>query len=85
MSRLLRVFGLEKPLRDRLDAGMPTLSTCAGLILMSSDAALGTPLVAGSLCFGNQALNRYLGVSGGFGGGLLMDRELFGLNFPDSF
>jgi 5'-phosphate synthase pdxT subunit len=41
MSRLLRVFGLEKPLRERLDAGMPTLSTCAGLILMSSEVLDG--------------------------------------------
>ena len=35
MSRLLQVFGLEAPLKERLAAGMPTLSTCAGLILMS--------------------------------------------------
>ena len=35
MSRLLRVFGLEPALRDRLDAGMPCLATCAGLILLS--------------------------------------------------
>ena len=35
MSRLLRVFGLEAPLRRRLDDGMPTLSTCAGLILLA--------------------------------------------------
>ena len=41
MSRLLRVFGLEQPLRERLDAGMPTLSTCAGLILMSSEVLDG--------------------------------------------
>ena len=35
MSRLLQVFDLEMPLRERLAGGMPTLSTCAGLILMS--------------------------------------------------
>lgn len=35
MSRLIRVFGLEEPLRRRLDEGMPTLSTCAGTILLS--------------------------------------------------
>jgi 5'-phosphate synthase pdxT subunit len=34
-GRLLRVFGLLEPLRRRLNAGMPTLSTCAGLILLS--------------------------------------------------
>lgn len=43
MSRLLQVFGLEMPLRDRLAAGMPTLSTCAGLILMSREVLDGRP------------------------------------------
>ncbi len=37
MSRLIQVFGLEAPLRERLAHGMPTLSTCAGLILLSSE------------------------------------------------
>jgi 5'-phosphate synthase pdxT subunit len=36
MSRLLRVFGLDQPLRRRLDAGLPTFATCAGLILLST-------------------------------------------------
>lgn len=35
MSKLLRAFHLEEPLRRRLGAGMPTFSTCAGLILLS--------------------------------------------------
>ena len=35
MGKLLRRFGLEAPLRRRLANGMPTLSTCAGLILLS--------------------------------------------------
>lgn len=43
MSRLLRVFGLEEPLRERLAGGMPTLSTCAGLILLSSQVLDGRP------------------------------------------
>lgn len=43
MSRLLRVFGLEGPLRRRLDDGMPTLATCAGLILLSRDVLDGRP------------------------------------------
>ena len=43
MSRLLQVFDLEMPLRERLAAGMPTLSTCAGLILMSRDVLDGRP------------------------------------------
>lgn len=43
MSRLLRVFELEQPLRARLDDGMPTLATCAGLILLSREVVDGRP------------------------------------------
>ncbi len=43
MSKLLRAFGLEEPLRRRLDAGMPTLATCAGLILLSRAIVDGRP------------------------------------------
>ena len=43
MSRLLQVFDLEMPLRERLAGGMPTLSTCAGLILMSREVLDGRP------------------------------------------
>jgi pyridoxal 5'-phosphate synthase pdxT subunit len=43
MSRLLQVFGLETPLRERLAGGMPTLSTCAGLILLSTQVLDGRP------------------------------------------
>jgi pyridoxal 5'-phosphate synthase pdxT subunit len=43
MSRLLQVFGLEAPLRERLATGMPTLSTCAGLILLSRQVLDGRP------------------------------------------
>ena len=43
MSRLIQVFGLEAPLRERLAHGMPTLSTCAGLILLSSEVLDGRP------------------------------------------
>ena len=35
MSKLVRAFSLEEPLRERLQSGMPTLTTCAGLILFS--------------------------------------------------
>ncbi|MBV8194509.1 MAG: pyridoxal 5'-phosphate synthase glutaminase subunit PdxT [Candidatus Dormibacteraeota bacterium] len=41
MGRLLRVYDLEQPLRLRLDNGMPTLSTCAGLILLSREVIDG--------------------------------------------
>jgi len=43
MSRLLRVFALEDPLRERLAGGMPTLATCAGLILLSREVLDGRP------------------------------------------
>ena len=43
MSRLIQVFDLEVPLRERLAGGMPTLSTCAGLILMSREVLDGRP------------------------------------------
>lgn len=42
MSKLLRAFDLEQPLRRRLDAGLPTLTTCAGLILLSRAIRDGT-------------------------------------------
>ena len=37
IDRLLRVFGLGEPLRLAVEAGLPTLGTCAGLILLASD------------------------------------------------
>jgi len=43
MSRLLRVFGLEQPLRERLAGGMPVMATCAGLILGSRRVLDGRP------------------------------------------
>jgi pyridoxal 5'-phosphate synthase pdxT subunit len=43
LSRLLRVFRLEEPLRRRIEAGMPTLSTCAGLIVLSRSVLDGRP------------------------------------------
>jgi 5'-phosphate synthase pdxT subunit len=42
LSRLIRVFGLEAPLRHRLAGGMPTFSTCAGTILLSRAILDGT-------------------------------------------
>jgi pyridoxal 5'-phosphate synthase pdxT subunit len=35
MGKLLAAFALEEPLRRRLAGGLPTLTTCAGLILLS--------------------------------------------------
>lgn len=42
-SRLLRVFGLEAPLRQRVGSGMPCMSTCAGLIVLSTQVLDGRP------------------------------------------
>lgn len=35
-GRLLRDQGMFEPLRERIEAGMPVLGTCAGLILLAS-------------------------------------------------
>ena len=35
LDRLLRTFGLFEPLRDAISAGLPTLGTCAGLVLLA--------------------------------------------------
>jgi 5'-phosphate synthase pdxT subunit len=44
MSMLLETSGLFEPIRSRLDAGtLPTLGTCAGLILLARDVLDGRP------------------------------------------
>jgi 5'-phosphate synthase pdxT subunit len=45
IGKMLRRFGLLAPLHDRLAAGLPALGTCAGAILLGSEAlhADGTP------------------------------------------
>ncbi len=43
MGKLLRSFQLEGPLRRRLADGLPTLTTCAGLILLSRAIVDGRP------------------------------------------
>jgi 5'-phosphate synthase pdxT subunit len=35
MDKLIRAYGLQDPLRDRIAAGMPVYGTCAGLILLA--------------------------------------------------
>lgn len=37
VDRLCRIFGLTQPLRDVIQAGLPVLGTCAGLIMLSSE------------------------------------------------
>ncbi len=43
MGKLLRAFALEDTLRRRLAGGLPTLTTCAGLILLSRSIVDGRP------------------------------------------
>jgi pyridoxal 5'-phosphate synthase pdxT subunit len=43
MSLLLASSGLREPIGERLRAGMPTLGTCAGLILLASEVIDGRP------------------------------------------
>ena len=36
MDKLSRIFGLAKPLREAITAGLPVLGTCAGLIMVAN-------------------------------------------------
>ncbi len=50
MVRLARTFGLLEPLRERVRSGMPTLGTCAGMVLLADrllDAAPGQETLGG--------------------------------------
>jgi len=37
IDKLLRLFDLAEPLRDLVASGLPTLGTCAGLVLLATD------------------------------------------------
>jgi pyridoxal 5'-phosphate synthase pdxT subunit len=41
ISHLLATSGLERPLRERLDGGMPAFGTCAGLVLLAASITDG--------------------------------------------
>lgn len=43
ISHLLRVFDLFDPIKKRLDAGMPTYGSCAGMIMLASEVLDGRP------------------------------------------
>lgn len=50
IGRLLRVFDLLDPLRERLRAGLPAFGSCAGMILLAEDVVdglVGQPLLGG--------------------------------------
>jgi 5'-phosphate synthase pdxT subunit len=42
IGRLARRYGLIRPMRDRIEAGMPTLGTCAGLIFLAVGLTTGS-------------------------------------------
>lgn len=37
LDRLSRTFGLFEPMRDAIAAGLPTLGTCAGLVMLAAE------------------------------------------------
>jgi pyridoxal 5'-phosphate synthase pdxT subunit len=43
ISKLLEANDLYEPIRERLDAGMPALGTCAGMILLADEVLDGRP------------------------------------------
>jgi 5'-phosphate synthase pdxT subunit len=45
ISRLARLYDLVEPIRDRAEAGMPILGTCAGMIVMANEVLDGEPLL----------------------------------------
>jgi len=50
MDKLTRIFHLQKPLRDLIAQGMPTLGTCAGMIMLAdrlSDGIVGQETLGG--------------------------------------
>lgn len=50
IDKLMRMFDLHEPLRERIRSGMPVLGTCAGLILLAeriTDAAPGQQTLGG--------------------------------------
>jgi 5'-phosphate synthase pdxT subunit len=46
MGRLARLHGLVEPIRERAEAGMPVLGTCAGMIVMARRVEGGEPLLS---------------------------------------
>jgi 5'-phosphate synthase pdxT subunit len=42
MSKLARIFELIEPLRARIKTGMPTLGTCAGMIMLADRISAAT-------------------------------------------
>ncbi|MFY9614997.1 MAG: pyridoxal 5'-phosphate synthase glutaminase subunit PdxT [Candidatus Dormiibacterota bacterium] len=43
MDKLLRKFGLQQPLAERIRGGLPVMATCAGVILLADEVRDGLP------------------------------------------
>ncbi len=43
IDKLLRIFGMYEPLRDLIAGGLPTLGTCAGLVLLATEVVDPAP------------------------------------------
>jgi 5'-phosphate synthase pdxT subunit len=43
MDKLVREFGLQEPLRKRLEAGLPAFGSCAGMIMLADRISDGAP------------------------------------------
>jgi 5'-phosphate synthase pdxT subunit len=46
IGRLARARGLVEPIKERAEAGMPVLGTCAGMIVMATEISGGQPLLS---------------------------------------
>jgi pyridoxal 5'-phosphate synthase pdxT subunit len=46
IGRLATIYGLVRPIRERVGAGMPVFGTCAGMILLAKEVGGGVPLLA---------------------------------------
>ena len=46
ISKLLKIFNLSVPLKERIKSGMPVWGTCAGLILLAKNIEKETPHLA---------------------------------------
>lgn len=51
IDKLSRLFGMQRPIRDAISAGMPVYGTCAGLILLADTVLDG---IAGQESFGGM-------------------------------
>ncbi|MCI8413028.1 MAG: pyridoxal 5'-phosphate synthase glutaminase subunit PdxT [Clostridia bacterium] len=61
LGKLLRLFGILEPLKDRIEQGMPVFGTCAGLILLAKEIEGESPhLATMDICVRRNAYGRQL-------------------------